>query len=67
MTERMPEAAVNLHGTRCVQKVVEVSVVVLVGRCEAVRSGAALEGAPHGASDGPTEAGLCLGNGPWSM
>lgn len=24
VTERMPEAAVNLHGTRCVQKVVEV-------------------------------------------
>lgn len=25
VTDRMPEAAVNLHGTRCVQKVVEVS------------------------------------------
>ena len=24
VTDRMPEAAVNLHGTRCVQKVVEV-------------------------------------------
>lgn len=24
MTERMAEAAVNLHGTRCVQKIVEV-------------------------------------------
>ena len=29
VTERMPEAAVNLHGTRCVQKVVEVSNAVL--------------------------------------
>lgn len=28
VTDRMPEAAVNLHGTRCVQKVVEVRRVV---------------------------------------